>query len=125
MEEILKKFEVKRAEALKQADNKEGGLSVEKQKEILKEAVDEKMTEIPSVSSVPPQATQQTAVKLKDEPKERQIELLIQMTFDKGIIEAIEIAKNLDNPYLLDEFHDALIDHLYDKLVKEGKLKQV
>ena len=47
MEEILKKFEVKRAEALKQADNKEGGLSVEKQKEILKEAVDEKMTEIP------------------------------------------------------------------------------
>ena len=64
-------------------------------------------------------------MKLKDEPKERQIELLIQMTFDKGIIEAIEIAKNLDNPYLLDEFHDALIDHLYDKLVKEGKLKQV
>ena len=47
------------------------------------------------------------------------------MVFEKGVIEAVEVAKKLDNPYLLDEFHDALVDKLYDKLVEQGKLKQV
>ncbi len=125
MEEILKKFEAKKVEALGQVDNKEGELSVEKQKEILKEAIDEKIAESFSIAPVLQQVAQQTAVKLKDEPKKRQIELLIQMAFDRGVIEAVEIAKNLDSPYLLDEFHDALIDHLYNKLVEEGKLKQI
>ena len=125
MEEILKKFEAKRAEELNKPEQKENVLSPEKQKEILKEAVDEKIAEIPIVSTVRQQVVQQTTVKLKNEPKERQIELLVQMVFDKGIVEAIEVAKNLDSPYLLDEFHDTLIDHLYDKLVIEGKLKQI
>jgi hypothetical protein len=125
MEEILKNFEAKRTEALGRVENKEGGLSVEKQKEILKEVVSEKIAETPSISPVSQQVVQQATVKLKDEPKERQIELLVQMTFDKGVVEAVEIAKNLDNPYLLDEFHDALVDHLYSKLVAEGKLKQI
>ncbi|HNU96715.1 MAG TPA: hypothetical protein PLF70_00675 [Candidatus Portnoybacteria bacterium] len=125
MEEILKKFEAKRAEELNKPEQKENVLSPEKQKEILKEAVDEKIAETPIVSTVRQQVVQQTTVKLKNEPKERQIELLVQMVFDKGIVEAIEVAKNLDSPYLLDEFHDTLIDHLYDKLVIEGKLKQI
>lgn len=125
MEEILKKFEAKQAEALNQLDKKEGKLTPEKQKEMLRESVNEKIAENISVAPTLQQIIQQTAVKLKDEPKERQIELLIQMTFDKGVVEAVEVAKNLDNPYLLDEFHDALIDHLYNKLVTEGKLKQI
>jgi hypothetical protein len=125
MEEILKKFETKKAEALGQLDDQEKELSQEKQKEILKEAVNEKIIETPSVSIASQQAVQQATVKLKDEPKERQIELLVQMAFDKGVVEAVEIAKNLDSPYLLDEFHDTLIDRLYGKLVEEGKLKQI
>ena len=125
MEEILRKFEAKRAGELTRPEEKENVLSPEKQKEILKEAVDEKIAETPIVSTVRQQVVQQTTVKLKNEPKERQIELLVQMVFDKGIVEAIEVAKNLDSPYLLDEFHDTLIDHLYDKLVIEGKLKQI
>jgi predicted nucleic acid-binding protein len=124
MEEIFKKFEAKKNEALGQLDNKGEGLSLERQKEILKEAINEKITETPLTSSSQ-QTTQQAVIKLKDEPKERQIELLIQRAFDKGVVEAVEIAKNLDSPYLLDEFHDALIDHLYNKLVEEGKLKQI
>ena len=71
------------------------------------------------------QAVQQQTQKLKDEPKERQIELLIQMAFDKSVIEAVGVAKSLDSPYLLDEFHDTLVDKLYNKLVEQGKLKQV
>ncbi|MCX6730053.1 MAG: hypothetical protein NT058_00950 [Candidatus Portnoybacteria bacterium] len=125
MEEIFKKFEAKKIEALSQLDNKEGELSPEKQKEILKEAINEKIIEAPPISSSSQQTAQQAVIKLKDEPKERQIELLIQMAFNKGVVEAVETAKNLDSPYLLDEFHDALIDHLYNKLVEEGKLKQI
>lgn len=125
MEEILKKFEAKQAEVLGRLEQKENALTPEKQKEILKEAVNERIAENISLAPAVQQVVQQTATSLKNEPQERQIALLTQMAFDKGVVEAIEIAKNLDNPYLLDEFHDALIDHLYNKLVQEGKLKQI
>jgi poly-D-alanine transfer protein DltD len=124
MEEIYKNFEVKRAEALKQLEGKEAELSVEKQKEILKEAVSERMATVqPAIGQQ--QATAQTAQKLKDQPKDRQIQLLTELAFEKGVVEAVEVAKNLDNPYLLDEFHDALIDEFYKKLVEQGKLKAI
>ncbi|HUT96442.1 MAG TPA: hypothetical protein VMW82_02665 [Candidatus Paceibacterota bacterium] len=124
MEEIYKNFEARKAEILKQSEIKEGELSSEKQKEILKEAISEKIaTAQPAAGQQ--QATIQTAQKLKDQPKDRQIQLLIEVAFEKGVIEAVEVAKNLDNPYLLDEFHDALIDEFYKKLVEQGKLKAI
>ena len=124
MEEIIKNFEAKKAEALKQPEVKESGLSPEKEKEILKDAVYEKVMNV-RYTPIQQQAVQQQTQKLKDEPKERQIELLIQMAFDKSVIEAVGVAKSLDSPYLLDEFHDTLVDKLYNKLVEQGKLKQV
>ncbi|MBU4285033.1 hypothetical protein KKF60_00330 [Patescibacteria group bacterium] len=124
MEEIYKNFEAKKAEALQQPENKEGELSPEKQKEILKEAISERITTAQPVISQQ-QVAAQTAQKLKDQPKDRQIQLLIEMAFEKGIVEAVEVAKNLDNPYLLDEFHDALVDEFYKKLVEQGKLKAI
>ncbi len=123
MEEIFKNFENKKTEALRQMDNQEGELSVEKQKEILKEAVNEKISNAQPITQNQQQVIAQTTQKLKDEPKERQIQLLVQMAMDKGVIEAINIARNLDNPYLLDEFHDALIDYFYNQLVANEKLK--
>ncbi|MFH1129262.1 MAG: hypothetical protein V1686_00800 [Patescibacteria group bacterium] len=125
MEEILKNFENKKIEVLKQIDNKEGELSMEKQKEILREAVNERIATAQPISTGQQQAIVQTAQKLKDEPKERQIQLLTQMAVDKGVIEAVNIARNLDNPYLLDAFHDALIDHFYNQLIEKGKLKSI
>jgi DNA-binding transcriptional MerR regulator len=122
-EEILKNFEQKRAEALKVLESKEAGLSPEKQKEILKDVVSEKIQAIQ-----PSRVNQQAAQKiqeLQEQPKERQIQILTEMAFEKGIVYAVEIAKNLDNPYLLDEFHDVLVDQLYNKLVEEGKLERI
>ena len=46
MEEIIKNFEAKKAEALKQPEVKESGLSPEKEKEILKDAVYEKVMNV-------------------------------------------------------------------------------
>ena len=122
-EEILKNFEKKRAEALKVLESKEAGLSLEKQKEILKDVVSEKIQTIQ-----PSRVNQQVAQKiqeLQEQPKERQIQILTEMAFEKGVVYAVEIAKNLDNPYLLDEFHDVLVDQLYNKLVEEGKLEKI
>lgn len=121
-EEILKNFEARRAEILK---SKEGTLSPEEVKEILKEAVSQRIQTTQSLPTVPQQVIIQKAQQIKNEPKERQVELLKQMAFEKGIFEAVEIAKNLNNPYLLDEFHDALVDELYNQLVVDGKIEQI
>lgn len=125
VEKIYKEFERKRAEVLKKPEFKEKELTKEKEKDLLVEAVSEYIAR-----AQPPSATQQKVViqkaqQIKTQPKERQVQLLTDLAFEKGISHAIEVAKRLENPYLLDEFHDALVDELYNKLVQEGKLKQV
>ena len=124
-EEVLKKFEQKRAEVLKQPEFKEGELTKEKEKEILREAISERIEEIPPLLPAQQKAIAQKVQQIKAQPKERQIQLLTEMAFEKGVFEAVEVARRLDNPYLLDEFHDALIDELYNRLVEQGKLKQI
>lgn len=122
VEEIYKKFEKKKAEAVKQPEFKE---SPEKDKEILREAVSERISQAQPPTGAQQQAVVQKAKQIKAEPKERQIKLLTDLAFEKGVSHAIEVARSLDNPYLLDEFHDALVDELYNKLVETGKLKQL
>lgn len=43
------------------------------------------------------------------------VNALIQEVFDKGLERAIKDAKNLE-PYVLDAFHDALADRMYQEL---------
>ena len=116
VEELYKKFEKKRAEALEQSEIKE--VSPDKEKEIIREVVKE---EIQKTQPVP--ANDQTVQQIKVEPKEKQIKLLTDLAFDKGIAHAVEVAKRLDNPYLVDEFHDTLVDEFYNKLIESGNLK--
>jgi len=123
VEEIYKSFEKRKAEALKHPEAKE--LVPEKEKEILREAVVERIKKPPTIPPAQQKVIIQKAQEIKAQPKERQIELLTQIVFEKGLDEAVEVAKNLDNSYLLDEFHDALVDELYNKLVEEGKLKAI
>jgi hypothetical protein len=61
---------------------------------------------------------------LKDAPAETKfaIEKLIDFAWHKGIMSAIKLAKEGD-PLVLDAFHDALTDKLYDELVSRGHLK--
>jgi len=98
------------------------------EKELIKEIIKEK-TEILAPPKITPIAPKKTVIKkaqaLKSEPKERQIKLLIDLAFDKGVIHATEVARNLDSPYILDEFHDTLVDELYNYLIKQGRLKQL
>lgn len=58
----------------------------------------------------------------QEKQHEAEIETLIQIAFEKGIGEAIKIAKAKNDPHFLDDFHDALIDRFYQKLVEAGKI---
>lgn len=124
VEEIYKEFEKKRAEILREPEAKEK-LPPEKEKEILKEAVYERIQTAQPIPPAQQKVIIQKAQEIKAQPKERQIQLLTELAFEKSVIEAVEIAKQLDSPYLLDEFHDILVDKLYDKLVEEGKLEKI
>ncbi len=97
-------------------------------REIIKEKI-EKQTPAKVKPTVAEPPVKKTIVKkaktLKGEKKERQIRLLTDLAFEKGVVHATEVAQKLEDPYILDEFHDALIDELYNYLVEQGKLKQV
>lgn len=55
-------------------------------------------------------------------PKPRQVKTLIYFAFKKGLHYATAIAEKLKNPYLLDDFHDTLVDELYDLLKEKRKI---
>ena len=46
-----------------------------------------------------------------------QVESLVEIAFSKGLVDAVETARHLNNPHILDAFHDALVDTYYDKLL--------
>jgi hypothetical protein len=79
----------------------------------------------PLPSSPPSTQSPQPVQPIKDLDKESQIKVLCDLAFEKGLDEAIEAAKQLNNPYILDEFHDTLVDELYKRLVEKGKLEQM
>lgn len=125
VEELYKQFEKKKAETLKQPGFKEGELVPEKEKEILKQALSERIQKVQPTSPAQQKVAIQKAQQIQAQPKERQIQLLTELAFEKGISHAIEVVKRMDSAYLIDEFHDALVDELYNKLIQEGKLKQI
>ncbi len=52
-----------------------------------------------------------------------QIKELVDLAFEKGIAHAIEKAKSIGDPFLLDKFHDTLINELYQELVEKEHKK--
>lgn len=62
--------------------------------------------------------------KIKILPRKKQLESLIEIALWRGLGQSIKIAKALNNAYILDAFHDNLIDKLYKELIKQGKIKE-
>ena len=57
-----------------------------------------------------------------DEESVAEVQRLVGIVFDKGFDEAIkEAGKN--EPFIIDAFHDALVDRLYDELKSRGIVK--
>ena len=52
------------------------------------------------------------------------VDVLVKRSFEKGIHAALAEARKSKNPYLIDLFHDTLVDEYYQKLIEARKLKQ-
>ena len=79
----------------------------------------------PSAAAATPATIKEEAQKLKGFEKNQQLKALIDLAFLKEVSYATEVARHLDNPYLMDEFHDTLIDEFHQKLVESGKLEEI
>ncbi len=59
------------------------------------------------------------APKADTKVQEEKIRKLMDVAKEKGVIFAVALAKRMDDPYMLDMFHDALAQHgLYEKFKK-------
>ena len=82
----------------------------------------QELQQTPSFAS-PPAKRDEVEEIAQFEPSQ-QIGSLISLVFEKGQLpKAISIARALDNPAILDEFHDTLVDRYYEILTKKGILK--
>ena len=57
-----------------------------------------------------------------DEPLSNDVAYLVQTAFQKGIAEAVDQVRRTHNPYLIDSFHDALVDKFLDEMKQKGIL---
>lgn len=73
-------------------------------------------TPIPAVSQAADLAAKAEADRIREEDHHKQIEALVEIAVTRGIVSAVGVARHLQNPHLLDDFHDALVDEYYDKL---------
>ena len=55
------------------------------------------------------QAERILGLQTEEEPHQRQVLELLQLAQEKGILNAISVVKQLNNPHLEDDFHAALI----------------
>lgn len=91
------------------------------EKEVLREVIREHIQNIHSAPVQKPAITPDPLQSIQDH-KEK-IAKLIEITFSRGIAEAIRVAQGLRDPHLLDEFHDTLVDHFYKQMVSSGIIK--
>lgn len=63
----------------------------------------------------------------EDAQKELQKKLqhLVNLAFEQGLLTAIDQARKMNDPYLLDAFHDVLADKLYQELIVQHKLEEL
>jgi len=76
-----------------------------------------------SPSFAPPLQTRDETEEIRKLEPDQQIGALISLVFEKGLPRAIAIVSSLDNPAILDEFHDTLVDHYFELMVQKGIIK--
>jgi len=134
--DIEKRLAEKKA-ALEQTQSEQ---PVTQEKDILREVVSEKAQEFassyqpsapaPTQSATP--ATDDTLFPPISEPPsylsnelKDKVQCLVNTAFTKGLTEAVKEVSKMNNPALLDAFHDVLVDQLYDVLIERGKLEKI
>ena len=89
----------------------------EEKEKIVKEEIKSYIQETQRPSSfAPPVSARDETEEIKKFEPDQQIGALISLVFEKGLPQAISVAKDLGNPAILDEFHDALTDRYFQML---------
>lgn len=118
-------LDVERGREFPPEERKEGEAELEKPKETTAREMPE---EVAHPTPHPPHISEEIekeTKQIKKLPQERQIQALVDLALHKGLRHSIDTARALGNPYILDQFHDMLVDHLYKELVEKGKLKEL
>lgn len=84
---------------------------------------EEETPSAPAPVSADEPETEEETKKIQNLDKKRQVKALTDLAFEKGLNHAIKVAKNLNDAFILDEFHDQLVDKFYKELLAKGKLK--
>jgi hypothetical protein len=112
---------------LKEALGATGGQEAPSGKELLREAVRERIREalpLPPapIPHAPPAPIAPSAAKT---PHDELVEVkaFVDLAFSRDIPSAVKAVYKSGNAHLIDAFHDVLVDRLFDELVKLGKLK--
>jgi len=96
----------------------------EEKEKMVKQEIKSYLQELQQTPSfAPPPATRDEAEEISKFEPSQQIGALVSLVFEKGLTEAVSVAQQLNNPALLDEFHDTLIDHYYQTLIEKEILK--
>ena len=106
-----------------EAQLKKERVSEEKEK-IVKQEIKSylrKLQQTPTFAT-PPATRDEVEEIVNLEPSE-QVGALVSLVFEKGLPKAISVAKAINNPAILDEFHDTLIDHYYEMLIERKILE--
>lgn len=57
---------------------------------------------------------------------ETQVQHLVDLAGQKGVVHAVKVAKHMQDNYILDTFHDKLLgEELHDALVRKGMVKEI
>jgi hypothetical protein len=90
-------------------------------------AVDQEKIEIGSApaAQINPAQIKKQSQQISALDPQNQVKALCNLAFQKGLDFAIQTARNLNNPYVLDAFHDALVDELYRRLIEERKIEKI
>ncbi|MBI2507225.1 MAG: hypothetical protein HYW09_01275 [Candidatus Niyogibacteria bacterium] len=103
---VLRQKLAEKQEELSKSGNESGPESAAK--EVIKEYSDH-AAPAQNMQTADDQQTQKAIQKLKNEPHAEQVGELLNIAKKNGIIKAVEVAKHLKNPHLLDDFHDSLV----------------
>jgi len=118
---ILQK-RVERLEA--QLRKEELPITPEKEEKAVKQEIKNYLRELQQTpTTVAPLVTRDEAKEINKFPATQQVGALVSLVFEKGLEEAISVAKGIDNPAILDEFHDILADRYYKELVEKKIIK--
>lgn len=100
------------------------------EKEILREALKEKIARTPTPapvpqSVIPPPSPLGDAPSYLSDALRQKVDELVKVAFTQSLDEAINLAKATGNAALLDAFHDILVDELYSHLLEKGKIEVI